>query len=250
MPLTPGEADRLLLFTQAELARARRARGLLLNVPESVALIADAICEWARDGVTLEEVRQRARTVLSVQDVLPNVPDVVEQIRVEARFDDGMRLVVVSDPFGAGRTSANEPAQGLQDDRPFVCAELSLTNHAATPIGISSHIHLAEVNPRLRLDRAAAFGMRPALATGDVLWIEPGQEINLPVTPIAGERVNVGNTGLVDGPLDSPQVRERALANLRSCGYLDIVDGAQANDLTAAEQAVAAVMRMRNVTDE
>ncbi|MFM8896869.1 MAG: urease subunit gamma, partial [Actinomycetales bacterium] len=86
MPLTPGEADRLLLFTQAELARARRARGLLMNVPESVALIADAICEWARDGVTLDEVRQRARTILSTQDVLPNVPDVVDQIRVEARF--------------------------------------------------------------------------------------------------------------------------------------------------------------------
>ncbi|MFM8350319.1 MAG: urease subunit gamma [Actinomycetales bacterium] len=250
MPLTPGEADRLLLFTQAELARARRARGLLMNVPESVALIADAICEWARDGVTLDEVRQRARTILSTQDVLPNVPDVVDQIRVEARFDDGMRLVVVADPFGMGRSSGNEAEHGLQEDRPTASAELSLTNHAATPIGISSHIHLAEVNPRLRLDRAAAFGMRPALATGDVLWIEPGQVINLPVTPIAGARVMVGNTGLVDGPLDNPQVRERALASLRACGYLDIVDGDQANDLASAEQAVAMVMRMRNVSDE
>lgn len=247
MPLTPGEADRLLLFTQAELARARRARGLLLNAPESVALIADAVCEWARDGLSLDEVRSRARSILGVRDLLPGVPEVVEQIRVEARFDDGMRLVVVADPFGIGSSLDTEAEPGVEEDRPFVSAELAVTNCAATPVGISSHIHLAEVNPRLRLDRAAAFGMRLALATGDVVWIEPGQSVTLPITSIGGSRVMVGNTGLVDGPLDSPEVRSRALADLRDCGYLDIVDGVETNDPAAAEQAVVAVMRRRTL---
>ena len=245
MPLTPGEADRLLLFTQAELARARRARGLLLNVPESVALIADAICEWARDGLALDEVRERARCVLRADEVLPGVPSVVDQVRVEARFDDGMRLVVVTNPFGL----VTPPDEAADDDRPNPVADVVITNEAATPIGISSHIHLAEVNPRLRLDRAAAFGMRPALATGDVLWIEAGSSITLSITEIGGSRVMVGNTGLVDGPLDSPEVRDRALTALRACGYLDIVDGVETNDLATAEQAVAAVMRLRSRSD-
>jgi len=245
MPLTPGEADRLLLFTQAELARARRARGLLLNVPESVALIADAICEWARDGLALDEVRQRARCVLRADEVLPGVPSVVDQVRVEARFDDGMRLVVVTDPFDLGAPGD----EAADDERPTPLADVVIRNEAATPIGISSHIHLAEVNPRLRLDRAAAFGMRPALATGDVLWIEAGSSITLSITEIGGSRVMVGNTGLVDGPLDSPEVRNRALTALRACGYLDIVDGVETNDLATAEQAVAAVMRFRSRSD-
>lgn len=245
MPLTPGEADRLLLFTQAELARARRARGLLLNVPESVALIADAICEWARDGLSLDEVRERAGRVLRADEVLAGVPSVVDQVRVEARFDDGMRLVVVTNPFGL----VTPPDEAADDDRPNPVADVVITNEAATPIGISSHIHLAEVNPRLRLDRAAAFGMRPALATGDVLWIEAGSSITLSITEIGGSRVMVGNTGLVDGPLDSPEVRDRALTALRACGYLDIVDGVETNDLATAEQAVAAVMRLRSRSD-
>lgn len=245
MPLTPGEADRLLLFTQAELARARRARGLLLNVPESVALIADAICEWARDGLSLDEVRERAGRVLRADEVLAGVPSVVDQVRVEARFDDGMRLVVVTDPFGL----VTPPDETADDVRPNPVADVVIRNEAATPIGISSHIHLAEVNPRLRLDRAAAFGMRPALATGDVLWIEAGSSITLSITEIGGSRVMVGNTGLVDGPLDSPEVRDRALTALRACGYLDIVDGVETNDLATAAQAVAAVMRLRSRSD-
>lgn len=101
MPLTPTERDRLLLFTAAELARSRRARGLGLNVPEATALIADTVCEAARDGLRLAAAVERGRTVLGPGDVLPGVADVVTDIQVEAVFDDGTRLAVVSDPFGA-----------------------------------------------------------------------------------------------------------------------------------------------------
>jgi urease subunit gamma/beta len=237
--MTPSDADRLLLFTQAQLARSRQARGLRLNAPEATAIIADAICEWARDGLDLDDARVRGGQLLSVHDVLPGVPEVVTQVRVEARFDDGSRLVVVNDPFGVGVSSVEEltvPAGGI----PIV-----ITNTSATAIGISSHIHLAEINPRLRLDRGAAFGMRLAAPTGDTAWLDPGETVELLMIPIGGARVMMGNTGVVDGPLDDPAARERALETLRACGYLDIVDGMDVNADSAADSAVARLMATR-----
>ena len=238
MSLTPGEADRLLLFTQAQLARARRERGLRLNVPEATALIADAVCEWARDGFTLTEARDRARTILGVDDVLPDVPEVLAEVRVEARFDDGTRLVVVRDPFGVGVDDATTA-------HVVTGSPLTIRNEATTPIGITSHIHLAEVNPRLRLDRGAAFGLRLDAPAGTTLWINPGETVQAYVVPIGGERIVEGNTGVVDGSLDDPAVRDRALARLRECGYLDVVDGKEVNVADDAESAVARLMEGR-----
>jgi urease subunit gamma/beta len=239
MPLTPGEGDRLLLHLQASLAQRRRDRGLLLNVPEARALIADAVCEWARDGLGLLETRDRARTLLTADDVLAGVPDALAEVRVEARFDDGTRLVVVKDPFGAGDAEPEQPPS-----RPESTAVLHVMNEAGTAVGLTSHIHLAEVNPRLRLDRAAAFGMRPAIPTGETVWIRPGESVELPVRPITGDRIVIGNSGLVDGALDDPVVRDRALSALRACGYLDVVDGVPAGDASTAAGAVAAAMRL------
>ena len=94
----------------------------------------------------------------------------------------------------------------------------------------------------MRLDRSAAFGMRPAIPTGETVWIRPGEPVRLPIRSIAGERVLFGTSGVVEGALDDPAVRERALAALRACGYLDIVDGVFVGDVRAAEGAVAALM--------
>jgi urease subunit gamma/beta len=238
--LTPGERDRLLLFTAALLAAQRRERGLRLNVPEATALIAHAVCEWARDGVSLDTARERARTLLGADEVLPEVPEILTEIRVEARFDDGTRLVVVTDPFCVLEDSLQMEEHGL--GAPRATADITITNCAEVPIGITSHIHLAEVNPRIRLDRAASFGMRLALPTGDTLWLEPGESVSIGIVPIAGSRVVIGNTGVVDGSLDDPQVRYRALNRLRDCGFLDIVDGQEYGDEQGAESAVSRVI--------
>lgn len=251
MPLTPGEKDRLLLHLQASLAERRRSRGLRLNVPEARALIADAVCEWARDGWTWRQARDAAVTLLGPDDVLPGVPDALAEVRVEARFDDGTRLVVVKDPFGvAGDDVAGDDAladEGADGERGHeATAVVRVVNEAATAIGLSSHIHLAEVNPRLRLDRAAAYGMRAAIPTGETVWIRPGEAVDLPVRPIGGDRVMVGTSGVVEGPLDDPQVRSRALETLRACGYLDVMDGQPRGSVTDAEGAVAALMARRD----
>lgn len=245
MPLTPGESDRLLLHLEASLAQRRRDRGLRLNVPEARALIADAVCEWARDGLALTEAHDRARRLLDVDEVLPDVPAALDEVRVEARFDDGTRLVVVEDPFRVEEgTAANHPVQGDEGD-PRSADVVTISNESPTAIGITSHIHLAEVNPRLRLDRAAAFGRRLAIETGQAIWIRPGETVVVPTRPIEGSRVVVGNTGVIDGPLDDPEVRERALATLRTCGYLDVDDDGTVNDSDDAEGAIAELMARR-----
>jgi len=241
MALTPGEADRLLLHLQASLAGQRRERGLRLNVPEARALIADAVCEWARDGLSWVQARDQARHLLTSADVIPGVVEALEEVRVEARFDDGTRLVVVPDPFGA-RTP--EPAPMPEEGNPK--GWLDVTNESPTDIGLSSHVHLAEVNPRLRLDRSAAFGMRAALGAGSTLWITAGDTRRVPITPIAGSRIAFGTTGLIDGHLDDPQVRDEALLRLRACGYLDIVDGQPLGTAIEAEGAVSRVMELRH----
>ncbi|GGS69440.1 urease subunit gamma/beta [Planobispora rosea] len=114
MRLTPTERDRLLLFTAAELARSRRARGLRLNVPEATALIADAVCEAARDGARLAGAIEAGRAVLGPDDVLPGVADIVTEVMVEAVFDDGTRLAVVTDPIGGGSLGAEAPGAVIE----------------------------------------------------------------------------------------------------------------------------------------
>ena len=218
MALTPGEADRLLLYTQGLLARERHGRGLRLNVPASTAIIANAVCEAARDGKDLVSARETGRSVLGAADVLPGVVEIVTDVSVEARFDDGTRLVVVRDPF---RTSHESSTSVVESPAIPSTGVIRIENCALTPIGLTSHIHLAEVNPRLRLDREAAYGHRLAIPSGDTIWIQPGETIELGIQPIAGSRVVIGNTGVIDGSLDDPILRRRALDTLHACGYLD-----------------------------
>ena len=99
MYLTPREMDKLHVFMPAELARKRKARGLKLNHPESVALIADHILEGARDGKSVADLMNSGKTVLTKDDVLPGVTDIIHTVQVEATFEDGTKLVTVHDPI-------------------------------------------------------------------------------------------------------------------------------------------------------
>ena len=99
MFLTPRELDKLHIFMAAELARKRKQRGLKLNHPESVALIADHILEGARDGKSVSELMSSGKNVLKKDDVLPGVLDIIHTIQVEATFNDGIKLVTVHDPI-------------------------------------------------------------------------------------------------------------------------------------------------------
>jgi urease subunit gamma len=99
MELTPREKDKLLLFTAALLAERRQARGLKLNYPEAVALISAAIVEGARDGRTVAELMSFGTTILSRDEVMDGVPEMIHDIQVEATFPDGTKLVTVHHPI-------------------------------------------------------------------------------------------------------------------------------------------------------
>lgn len=99
MELTPREKDKLLIFTAALLAERRKARGLLLNYPEAVALISAAVMEGARDGRTVAQLMAEGRQVLKRSEVMEGVADMIPDIQVEATFADGTKLVTVHQPI-------------------------------------------------------------------------------------------------------------------------------------------------------
>ena len=99
MQLTPREKDKLLIFTAALLAERRKARGLKLNHPEAVAYITAAIMEGARDGRSVAELMDYGRTLLTREDVMEGVPELIPDLQVEATFPDGTKLVTVHDPI-------------------------------------------------------------------------------------------------------------------------------------------------------
>lgn len=225
MRLTPTDRDRLLIFTAAELARARRARGLQLNVPEATALIADTVCEAARDGARLVDAAAAGASVLAADDVLPGVIDIVTEVKVEAVFADGTRMVVVRNPFGAAATGLGDDAPGavITSERasvaPVGLVHVSVVNTGDVPVSITSHFHFFEVNSRLDFDRSAAYGMHLAIPAGAALRFDPGAVVDAPLVPIGGARVAIGFAGLVDGPLDAPGAKESALARAAAQGY-------------------------------
>ena len=99
MHLTPRETEKLLLFLAGELAEKRLARGLKLNYPEAIALISSRLQEGARDGRSVAELMQYGATILSRKEVMEGVPEMIDEIQIEATFPDGTKLVTVHDPI-------------------------------------------------------------------------------------------------------------------------------------------------------
>jgi urease subunit gamma len=99
MHLTPREIDKLLIFSAGELARKRRARKLLLNYPEALALITAELLEAIRDGRTVSELMSFGATILTRADVMEGVPEMIEEIQVEGTFPDGTKLVTIHQPI-------------------------------------------------------------------------------------------------------------------------------------------------------
>ena len=99
MHLTPRETEKLLLFLAGELAEKRKSRGLKLNYPEAVALISSHLQEAARDGRAVAELMQYGATILSREDVMEGIPEMIGEIQIEATFPDGTKLVTVHNPI-------------------------------------------------------------------------------------------------------------------------------------------------------
>ncbi|WP_264534822.1 urease subunit gamma [Flavobacterium sp. N1736] len=99
MHLTPREIEKLMLYTAGELALKRKARGLKLNYPEAIALISHFLLEGARDGKRVAELMHEGAQILTKDDVMPGVADMIHDVQIEATFPDGTKLVTVHDPI-------------------------------------------------------------------------------------------------------------------------------------------------------
>jgi len=107
MHLTPREVDKLMIFTAGELARKRKGRGLKLNYPEAVALITSELLEEIRNGKTVAELMSLGTTILTLDDVMEGVPEMVSEIQVEGTFPDGTKLVTVHHPIRMSGANAS-----------------------------------------------------------------------------------------------------------------------------------------------
>jgi urease subunit gamma/beta len=194
MRLTPGEEERLLIFTAAELARRRRDRGVPLNQPETVALICDAMLEAARDGRSYEEVEAAGRMAVAISDVLPGVRELVDQVRLEVAIGDGTRLVVLLDPLADGPATGDGPgairaAPGGETPAPArERRTITVRNGSRRVVRVSSHFPFDQVNPRLEFDRANAIGFRLDLPSGSSVRWAPGETRDVVLVRVAGSR--------------------------------------------------------------
>jgi urease subunit gamma/beta len=228
MLLTPTELERLTIYTAAELARKRRAKGLLLNYPEAVAIISDEILEGAREGRSVAEMMSAGSQILTQADVMPGVAAMLPMLQVEATFRDGTKLVTVHEPLrpaAGAEVDAVEPGALVTGDGDIELnagrrkLTLRVVNTGDRPVQIGSHYHFFEVNKALDFDRGQAFGMRLDIAAGTAVRFEPGQEKEVTLTIFGGEQRLSGLNGLSDGKADDPDAKTAALDRARAAGF-------------------------------
>jgi urease subunit gamma/beta len=193
MNLSPREKDKLLVSMAAMVARRRLERGVKLNHPEAVALITDYVVEGARDGRSVADLMQAGAQVITADQVMEGVAEMIHDVQVEATFPDGTKLVTVHNPIrGASSTlvpGAVETAPGdivMNEGRDT--AVLTVANTGDRPIQVGSHYHFFETNPALSFDRAKARGMRLDIPAGTAVRFEPGQTREVRLVALAGNR--------------------------------------------------------------
>ncbi|WP_426490335.1 urease subunit beta [Hymenobacter sp. 102] len=232
MHLSPKDLDKLVLHQAGVVAQKRYARGLALNYPEAVALLATQLLEFIRDGESVAELMDKGKQILGLQDVLPGVAALVAEVQVEGTFPDGTKLVTVHHPicretgsaelalYGSGLVRAPRSAAAPPETNPPVPGEyqlatedvqlnagretltLDVLNRGDRPIQVGSHYPFFETNAALDFDRAAARGFRLNIPAGTAVRFEPGERKTVTLVALAGERVVYGGNGLINGKVD------------------------------------------------
>jgi urease subunit gamma/beta len=254
--LAPKDIEKLALHGAGFLAQKRLWRGLRLNYPEAVALIASQLLEFIREGETVAALMDKGKHILGLSQVLPAVPGMVDEVQVEGTFPDGVKLVTVHRPicnekgtwalYGSGLEHIEPPKAGplspvnpghnppsgesapgeyflapgdviLNADRPAL--EMEVANLGDRPIQVGSHYPFFETNASLRFDRARAVDMRLDIPSGTAVRFEPGETRTVRLVPVSGERIIHGGNGLVSGPVDGPN-RAAAVARAAELGFL------------------------------
>jgi urease subunit gamma/beta len=215
--LAPRDVDKLLLHNAGFVAQKRLARGVRLNYPESVALIATQLLELIRDGRSVAELMDLGRTLLGRYQVMDGVPELVTEVQVEGTFPDGTKLVTVHHPIvadhgdlelalygsflpvpdrsrfaqvpqyiGAGEVLPGDGDIELNAGR--TTRDVVVTNTGDRPIQVGSHYHFIETNKALAFDRSGLRGMRLDIPAGSAVRFEPGEQKTVRLI-VARERV-------------------------------------------------------------
>jgi len=228
MLLTPTEYERLTIFSSAELARRRRSRGVKLNAPEAIALICDEILEGARDGRSVAEMMSYGAAILTADDVMHGVSEMVPILQVEAMFPDGTKLVTVHEPIRPGTgMDADGPIPGeiiAQEGDIELSAgrrrdRIAVVNTGDRPVQIGSHFHFFEVNKALDFERSRAFGMRLDVPAGTAVRFEPGQGKEVALVAFGGRQEVSGLNALSEGDTTSDEARDAALARAKTQSF-------------------------------
>ncbi|MFC3995410.1 urease subunit gamma [Nocardiopsis sediminis] len=218
MFLTPADTEKLLLSVAGMVARDRLERGVLLNHPESVALLSCWAMERAREGATVEQLMAEGVHVLTAEQVMAGVPEMIPDLQVEATFPDGRKLIPLShpirpgaadDPVDAPGAAAAEPPGALRVREGVI--ELNagrekrtviVRNDGDRPVQIGSHIHLADTNRALVFfaeddpgetpDRTLVDGFRLDIPAGTSLRFQPNDVKRVTAVALAGRRVVPG----------------------------------------------------------
>jgi len=187
--LTPREQERLLLATAAALARRRLERGTRIGATEAIALVCDEICEWAWDGMSIDDIASRARRLIDLDQLLPGVADLVPLIQVEALFPHGSVLVHVNQPFGppneAGPGAVLSSLGSIDLASGHGRRQVALTNTGDRTVWISSHFPLDQINPAIVCQPPLPGGYRLDLPSGEATTIRAGESKELEAVTFA-----------------------------------------------------------------
>ena len=208
MHLTPRETEKLMLHYAGIVAGERLQRGLKLNYPEAVAYISSKLLELARDGKSVADLMSEGRKMLSADQVLDGVAEMIHEVQLEATFPDGTKLVTVHDPI-PGEVLVEDGFIELNVGKKTII--LDVTNTADRPVQVGSHFHFFEVNKKLDFDRTAAYGMRLDIPAGTAVRFEPGETKTVNLVEIGGSREGHGLNGLVEGLMDDEKIKSAAL---------------------------------------
>jgi urease subunit gamma/beta len=251
--LSPKDIEKLMLHGAGTLAQKRLWRGLRLNYPETVALIASQLLEFIREGESVAVLMDKGKKIIGTGQVLPGVADLVDEVQVEGTFPDGVKLVTVHHPvcsprgewalYGSGLESLpppkraasssspeekiffeSVPGEYLLREEPLIlnagreAIELDVTNLGDRPIQVGSHYPFFETNSSLRFDRRKALDRRLDIPSGTAVRFEPGETKTVKLVALAGERMVYGGNALVSGSLDGAN-GEAALKRAREQGF-------------------------------
>lgn len=229
MLLTPTEMERLTIYVAAEIARKHRAKGLKLNHPEAVALISDEILEGAREGRTVADLISSGSTILSSDEVMAGVADLMPMIQTEGTFPDGTKLVTVHDPIRPGKEKPAEDAitpgelfaaEGdIELNAGRVKTSLKIVNTGDRPVQVGSHYHFFETNKALDFDRAGAYGLHLDIPAGTAVRFEPGESKEVTLTTFGGTGELFGLNNLTDGSAHSESRKAAALRRAKNQGF-------------------------------